>query len=158
MKVWQIPIAGDPLLERMAAALEAAPRARVTTLGDLGADLASGPPPEDRDMPTAQAFGAVQRFHFDPGEPGIVVRAVIYYPPHGGMGWHTNSACPGWRAYVPRGDVGLLLTADGYVLDRPGHANVFQVPAWHAVAARGERWALGVLLPPGHRLVPTAGW
>lgn len=153
MKVHQVPVAGDPLLERMAAALAAEPRPRVVTIGDLVADIRRGPA-EARDMPAAQVCGHVQGLAFDPGEPGVIVRAALYYRAGGGMGWHTNSATPGWRAYVPRGDPGLMLTADGPVLDLPGHANVFHVPAWHAVLARGERWSLGVLLPDGHRLIP----
>lgn len=153
MIVHQVPIAGDPLLERMAAALAAEPRPRVVTIGDLGEDIRYGPQ-EARDLAAAQTCGNIQGLDFDPGEPGVIVRAALYYPRGGGMGWHTNSATPGWRAYAPHGDPGLLLTADGPVPDVPGHANVFHVPAWHAVLARGERWALGVLLPPGHRLIP----
>ena len=156
MKVHQIPIAGDPLLERMAMAFTHRPRPRVTTFGDPFRDLPE-PPVADRDTALSQSYGVVQGIDFDPGEPAVIVRAAIYYPPGGWMGWHTNSAVPGWRVYVPVGDIGMMLTTDGPVLDRPGHANIFHVPAWHAICARGERWSLGVLLPEGHRLVPTAG-
>jgi hypothetical protein len=153
--VHRVAIAGDPLLERMAAAISGAGAAPVLSVGDLVADLRSGPQSRDRDMPAAQKIGNIQGLSFDPGAPGVIVRAAIYYPPGGGLGWHTNSARPGWRAYVPRGDIGVTLTENGPVLDLPGHANLFEVPAWHAIAARGERWSIGVLLPPGHRLIPN---
>lgn len=155
MIVRHIPLAAHPLLERMAAALEAArPPAAVQTIGDWRADLAAGIPGADRDLAAAQTTGHMPEAQaaFVAGA-GAQVRAAIYYPAGGGMGWHTNSACPGWRVYVPRvrdaSPVSGMVTADGSFPDVAGYANMFFVArdwrrSWHAVYALTERYCIGV--------------
>lgn len=159
MTIYQVPIEADPLLRELQAKLADAAQRRppvVCTVGNLRADVAGGCPSGDRDTPAAWFCGEMHAIHAWRPQPDVTVRSAIYYPPGGGLGWHTNSARPGWRAYVPLGDQGVMLTEDGPVLDKPGHANVFRVPGWHAVLARGARWVLGVILPMDHGLIAGA--
>ena len=77
--------------------------------------------------------------------------ASIIYPPGGGMGWHTNSNDPGWRAYLSwseTGDSGMGWLRDGQVVldyDKAGwNVRLFQVPSWHCVFANCWRCSVGV--------------
>lgn len=156
MRVHQVPISVHPLLGRMAAALAEAAPVPPAVVGDWRADVAAGIPEEDRDLAAARAVAHLQELQaaFQPGDPRARARAALYYPPGGGMGWHTNSAAPGWRIYVPRVRdayaVSGTLTSKGCFLDRPGFANLFYVStwraSWHAVVALTERYSLGVLV------------
>lgn len=154
MRVFQIPIAGDPLLEQLYDAvshIDARPAPEV--VGDWVADIAAGVPTADRNMPHAKKVALLKRVLPDI-QQAVAVRAIHYYPAGGGMGWHTNSAAPGWRVYVPHVAVAQplsgMVTTDGCVLDRPGFANMFEVrgrDSWHAVFAMTERFSIGVRLP-----------
>lgn len=156
MRVFQTPIAGDPLLEQLydvVSRIDARPIPEVA--GDWVADIADGVPIVDRNMPRAKKVALLQRVtSIQQQHPDVAVRAIHYYPAGGGMGWHTNSQAPGWRVYVPHVMVARplsgMLTANECVLDRDGFANVFEVrgaESWHAVFAMTERWSLGVRLP-----------
>jgi len=157
VRIFQIPISGDVLLEQLydvVSNLDVRPPPEV--VGDWVADIAAGVPAVDRNMPNAKKVALLRRVlpsiqQYD----DVKVRAIHYYPPGGGMGWHTNSAAPGWRVYVPhvgatRPLSGMLTVGDCF-MDRPGFANLFEVAgnrSWHAVFAMTERYSIGVRLPP----------
>lgn len=86
---------------------------------------------------------------------GYEVRGTVYYPPGGGIGWHTNSDDSGWRLYavrVPPEAKSFLKTADAVYFDRLGYVNLFKIEAppalsWHCVGAPTERWSVGLRIP-----------
>ena len=99
------------------------------------------------DIPCAH-YGRRTRWPLD---LSIRPTAAVIYPPGGGMGWHTNSNQPGWRAYLAwseTGDSGMGWLRDGQVVldyDAPGwNVRLFQVPAWHCVFAHCWRCSIGV--------------
>ena len=154
--VHQIPIVSHSLLRRMYVAIAGARPVAVHVEGDWLRDVAGGIPDIDRDLPVARATGHLMGLQaaFDTGVPGTFVRAALYYPPGGGLGWHTNSARPGWRVYVPylpdACPMSGTVTAHGCFPDRHGHANLFNVTewrqSWHAVYALTERFSVGLLV------------
>lgn len=154
MRVHQIPVTRHPMLVALQGLLDACPRARdadVQRGGDLAADIAAGPPPENRQATTVRAYAPLQAIKTATMSlyPGLHLRGAFYYPPGGGQGWHTNSDAPGWRVYLVRApeERSYLGTQEGIVLDRTGYANVFQLGpgSWHYVMAACERWSLGFM-------------
>lgn len=161
MKVYQVPVGLDTGLIRLNEVLrvirpEDLPLPR-HEMGDIDADLVAGPPEYDRDV-NAPRFAAhlsdLQAATEVP--PPLLVRAAWYYPAGGGLGWHTNSMKPGWRAYVVRSlaerpDAGVM-TSSGVYPDVPGMVNLFRIDpdwrrSWHAVYARTPRLSIGVWAP-----------
>lgn len=112
------------------------------------------PPVEDRTRPHEQRFHVLGEL--TAGVPlGSTLRrrrCSNYYPAGGGIGWHTDSAQPGWRVYVHR----LLDTPDE---EQPNcefwfgnkrfkeHEEfggyVFEAGTWHAVSACTPRLVCG---------------
>lgn len=161
MKITQVPVDRHPLLvslwEILAAPsvtslLESA--ARLDDHKDVWADIAAGPPAQERLTAAARNCYWLRRCVEAARAKHVTasVRGAYYYPPGGGMGWHTNMDDPGWRAYVVVGTGGLMGTRDnGFYLDRDAHANVFRIgpeeDPWHCVAAVAPRRSFGVKLP-----------
>jgi hypothetical protein len=113
---------------------------------DIDSMLAAAPVANTSDINTAHYKRSVYWF----SDPERITASVVY-PPSGGMGWHTNSGLPGWRAYLSwseTGDSGMGWLRDGEVVldyDKPGwNIRMFQVPAWHCVFARCWRCSVGV--------------
>jgi hypothetical protein len=94
---------------------------------------------------------------------GVELRNILFYPAGGYMGWHTNSARPGWRLYFVRvaeprrsffrsrePDSGALATA----WEDARQVNLFRVtpaerPHWHCIATETERWSAGFVVSDG---------
>lgn len=163
MQVYQVPVEVDPDLTRLHDLLKGVEIAEIpdsVAFEDFSADMALGPPAEDRDIRAprlATHLGGLQTFAGTVVSAPLQVRAAWYYPAGGGLGWHTNSRKPGWRVYVvlPFGESGLW-TFDGTTRDwhpdRAGHANLFRIDddwrkSWHAVAADAPRLSLGLWAP-----------
>jgi hypothetical protein len=83
----------------------------------------------------------------------------FWYPPGGYMGWHTNSAAPGWRIYITHArepgksffryrepDTGNVITS----MDDEWNVRIFRidpaVPLWHAVYSDTDRFSLGYIV------------
>lgn len=157
MKVHQIPVERHPTFTALWRLLEHAPSYHkgVTHEGDLWPEILGGPPDDDLATPRSRVSAWLEDVRQEAHAlctDGVVVRAAWYYPPSGGIGWHTNSNTPGFRAYVVRapGGVSFMKTADGLFPDRNAHVNVFGIAdggAWHCVGAHTERWSIGLLLP-----------
>ena len=89
----------------------------------------------------------------------------FWYPPGGYMGWHTNSEAPGWRLYITHTDepeksffryrhpdTEQIITS----MDSEWDVRMFFVshdrPLWHTVYSDTNRFSLGYILLPRHRL------
>jgi hypothetical protein len=135
------------------------PVTRVTAadIVELQTALAAGPPVEERSNPAERAYDIVSLPDFGtrerlvragiPDMDEIMITAPGYYPPGGGVGWHTDGFNPGWNIYAVRASGhSRFLTADAAYEDEDGIANIFRVckGAWHAAFAEDERWVLGV--------------
>ncbi|TCK19039.1 hypothetical protein DFR30_2332 [Thiogranum longum] len=83
----------------------------------------------------------------------------FWYPRGGYMGWHTNSASPGWRVYITHAsepgksffryrepDTGRIVTA----LDSEWNVRAFRIdpgiPFWHTVYSETDRFSLGYVV------------
>lgn len=83
----------------------------------------------------------------------------FWYPQGGYMGWHTNSAAPGWRIYVTHArepgksffryrepGTGRIITS----LDSEWNVRAFRIdpdiPLWHAVYSDTDRFSLGYVV------------
>lgn len=112
--------------------------------------------PDDYDIPHVNASVQLPLLRNAAAElfPDIRFRGSAYYPPGGGISWHTNADAPGWRAYVVRAPgISYLGTATGMIQDKDRHVNLFYVAGrdraaenWHYVMAPNERWSLGMIL------------
>jgi hypothetical protein len=154
--IYQVPLGRDPLLGLLAGFLEDvdASRGYVQRERWPGLPLSAPPPAHDIDIDAARYLVHLereQRALVELVPPDVRVRNVSYYPEGGGLGWHTNSALPGWRVYVP-----LLpdaprsgtRTESGWFPDRPGFANMFRITdwrnSWHCVEAHTARLSAGL--------------
>lgn len=155
MDAFRVSVESHPVLvalHHLLAELLIAPRREPEVVGDLDADLRAGIPSVDRMHPTSircrHMVDIAQRARALVGT--WETRAATYYPAGGGMGWHTDSGRPGWRAYVvlPLGR-SRFLTADAAFQDVGGTAMVFRAGpgGWHAVQATDERFSIGVRIP-----------
>ena len=162
MIVQRLTVATRPLLAMLSAflgmlPLPAPPYAQV---GDWRRDVTGGPPSVDRPRPltfrrepllarpSTRTLATLVRSRLP---AGTTISALNYYPAGGaGLGWHTDSANPGWRIYIaqPLTEVaGEFLTADEIIADAPGVALAFEVGApesWHAVRTEGPRLSIGI--------------
>lgn len=152
MKITQVPVDKHPLLASLWGILVApsvetllASAVHLNDKRDVLADIEAGPDNPDTTPPlyvdprqSARITAAARDCYWlrdVVGEardkhPGILIRGAYYYPPGGGMGWHTNSDDPGWRAYVTwidRPGGSFMGTRDGFIADLDAHANVFQI-------------------------------
>lgn len=154
MDILQIPIEAHPLLAMLHAHLLTVPRpharVRAAQLAAFREDLAAGPGdgPGNRETTAVSAHVVLTSPRPASLPDDVEFRSLFYYPPGGGMGWHTNSNAPGWRIYVVRAEgLSWMHTPDGRMADRSVHANVFKIEeggCWHAVEAESARWSLGV--------------
>jgi hypothetical protein len=87
---------------------------------------------------------------------GAAPRCRNYYPPFGGLDWHTDSADPGWRVYAWRrqGRESTLPSRFYYVdrvfdEDRIMGAYVFRTGpgCWHALDVHDVRISAGLKVP-----------
>jgi len=150
----QVHYSAHPALEAAWTILNAAPRGKATSRlpDELWEDVNCSPPSSDvgRVFSGSELVPRVATILPRPADPpcdGVSCVQLVYYPPGGGIGWHTNSNVPGWRAYLVRAPgASFFKTADGVYPDRNGWANLFLVEpgSWHCVGARDERWALGL--------------
>jgi hypothetical protein len=160
MKIYSIAIGRHPFLCELAAYLDSLRPPglfivhRNSDHGDWRADIAAGPPTEDRPKPLTYRRMFLQAPAVLPSFPGATtVSALNYYPVGGGgLGWHTDSHAPGWRVYLARpltSTPGLLYAEGRTYDDVPGLARAFHVSgepctSWHAVLAAAPRFSLGV--------------
>ncbi len=152
MKVYQVSVNKHPLLEKLWDIVAWTPRPEVNLPPDryleLAANLANRPNGSSRPSAASSAFISMNRNQIK----GLVknVKGIHYYPPGGGMGWHTNSNNQGWRVYVIRAPgESYFGTLNEEIRDFNGYANIFKVSedSWHYVRAVDERWSLGVQVP-----------
>lgn len=161
MEVRQVPVEQHPLLMQIWHSLIAQPVMHVWNNREqdraaLSADIANGPQKTDRCTASlnvcAVCASLTESYSSDSCYPGVLPRGMYYYPSGGGMGWHTNSDKPGWRAYVvrvPENARSYFKTIEGIIPDKNGHANLFKTgpDSWHCVDALTERWSFGIWLP-----------
>jgi len=160
MKITRLPIDKFPLLasvERYLLSLPP-PLPPFESIGSVAADINDGPPDANRTRPRAML-----RKVFNPPRdlelpPDVALASLNYYPAGGGMGWHTDSAAPGWRIYIGRvlGDVpGIFLHLDERETiatpDEAGLATAFFVSglpgqSWHALHTLAPRLSIGLRL------------
>jgi hypothetical protein len=148
MHIEQVPVVRHPLLQGIWDLLADEPAGReIVRVPGFRAEVAAGPPFADRQVASTRACAELLDLHglVQGRYPALNLRGAIYYPPDGGLGWHTNSNHPGWRVYVVRAPGGrsFMRTAASDVLDRDAHANIFRVPGWHCIVAPTERWSIG---------------
>lgn len=86
---------------------------------------------------------------------GAEPSGAVLYPPHGWMGWHTNSDRDGWRLYISysRSTKSFFRWKDGDAVvtdyDKEGfNFRYFRIgskddPFWHCVYADDWRFSLG---------------
>ena len=96
---------------------------------------------------------------------GIRCSGHFWYPPGGYMGWHTNSESPGWRLYISYTDepgksyfryrhpeTKQIITS----MDHKWDIRMFHVssdkPLWHTIYSDTNRFSLGYILQPRHKL------
>lgn len=105
--------------------------------------------PEKKDC-TAKKFAIVNKnFEYF----GLSCRNIIYYPPEGGMGWHTNAKSNGCRrvycAWSENGNSGMNWynkTEDKLEIDKDDigwNIRIFEIPQWHCVWAKCNRISFG---------------
>lgn len=76
-----------------------------------------------------------------------------FFPPGGGMGWHTDSGRPGWRVYVhchgPEPGGSVMHYREYQIAEPPVGAVLFETGpgCWHAVTTACGRYSLGVQIP-----------
>lgn len=158
MLVHQVPVR-HPLLRTLADLLADEPRRKAEVVGNFETDVAA-PPSTRRGLagwaPESRISAALRELETQAKRlvpPSVEVRAAWYYPENGGMGWHTNSDAPGWRAYVvrvPEDARSFTRTLSGDFHDKFGYANLFRIEgpqSWHCVVAPTERWSIGVHVP-----------
>ena len=171
MIVHQVPIGSDSLLRALYAALRTMDVSgmRPDVIRWQGLPLATLPPVHDIDIDTGRCLAHLERQQrsiagFVPAD--VRVRAVYYYPEGGGLDWHTNSALPGWRVYVPlvtNVPRSGTRTESGWFPDKPGCANMFQITnwrdSWHCVEAHTARLSVGIWVAEqrARKLLATKG-
>ena len=76
------------------------------------------------------------------------------YPPGGGIDWHDDSGCAGWRVYMAwseTGNSGMIFEEGGVrrvCQDKPGwNVRTFLAPTWHCVWTECWRYSIGLYLP-----------
>lgn len=152
--IWQVPATRHPLLAALLELLKnEAPPAGARPIGDFLPYLTTYPPAEHSEA--SQLFGTYLGHLKEPATMALRahgvdgdVRTINYYPPGGGVGWHTNANEPGWRVYTVRATGRSAVgTAEEDVLDRDGYANIFEITgptSWHCVKAWDARWSIGI--------------
>lgn len=165
IEVQQVPVGRHPLLCRVLDLLERPWLTVLETHGNFDVDFLAGPPATNRVdkaprwlAPLGQ-LGVIVR-NMIPREPGWKAQCANYFPPGGGLSWHTNSSRPGWRVYIPyplapAGQAvqsGFVLPGFRRIDDRHGFANVFRIDEdwredWHAVQAVTGRRCAGFEAP-----------
>jgi hypothetical protein len=164
MNVQRMVVSEHALLRDLAAyaAALAVPPGPIVERGDWLDDVLAGPPPPptDRNRPAAYRFVRMAWWPQPSWMPAdATIASVNYFPSDGaGLGWHTDAGSPGWRVYLGRpldGVSGEFLFVkkgggDPIVLrDYPALATAFYVSgepcsSWHAVAAHGARFSVGI--------------
>jgi|688.fasta_scaffold98519_2 hypothetical protein len=83
---------------------------------------------------------------------GYRCKNLIFYPPHGGMGWHTNGPKSGKRIYISwseSGDSGMNwydVEKDNIIIDKDEtgfNIRIFDIPQWHCVWSKCNRFSIG---------------
>lgn len=83
---------------------------------------------------------------------GKKFRNAIFYPPSGGMGWHTNGPENGRRVYISWSETGESgmnwydLDKDVIKIDQDEagfNIRIFEIPQWHCVWAKCNRFSIG---------------
>lgn len=150
MNVYRVHHSEHPVLTMLWNVLLEQQPVKPVVRGDLAFDL-THPPTEDRHVWTsrnARRISAVRKKLFwELVKQDIRVREVWYYPPGGGLGWHTNALQPGWRLYLVRTNgASYFVTKDGRYKDESGYANMFLAApdSWHAVESHADRFSVGV--------------
>jgi hypothetical protein len=109
------------------------------------------------DRAVARRFGSVLRG----GRARVLNSGHFWYPPGGYMGWHTNSAHPGWRLYITHAEEpgrsffryqdpesGEIVTR----MDEAWDFRIFRIdparPLWHAVYSETNRFSFGFIVRP----------
>jgi len=118
--------------------------------GDWRGELGELPTPEvSRPITTWMAPVQLEGV---PLPPGTRLQCANYYPPGGGIGWHTDFAYPGWRVYVHTSDAPgtVFRYGNDTILEGTVGGYVFETgPAcWHALVSAGHRLACGLQIPP----------
>lgn len=157
--IYQIPIAGHRVTQAMVAALTAlefGERHCPSTPGWVGVSPVL--PPFDCPRPRTECvlLGVPMRLDV----PSCVPKCANWYPPLGGLNWHTDSGQPGWRVYMYRrkGTWSCGVTSFYYrrgTIERSYQetelmgAYVFEVGpgCWHALDVRDERFSCGLEIP-----------
>jgi hypothetical protein len=157
VNVLRLAIAPHPMLRELAAYLAtvAPPSPPYDEHGDWRADIAAGPPLEDRPKPLHYRRQFMKTPIRLPSMPDdTIVSALNYYPAGGaGLGWHTDRA-EGWRVYIglPLTNVaGCFITREALFYDVDGFAVAFEAgpQSWHAVRADGPRLSIGLRIRGG---------
>ena len=100
---------------------------------------------------------AIARYN---GPEEVSLRNILYYPPGGFMGWHTNADYPGWRMYLVHVEENRKSffrrrhPATAEILthwEEDGCINFFKItdrhqPHWHCIATDTHRWSAGFLV------------
>lgn len=129
-----------------------------STIRSVGAEPWTPPawPPPDvnRSRPSTQRLYALRDLTRDvPIETGWRRQCANYYPADGGIGWHTDSAWPGWRVYVYRllGDAPRSTFRFDERVFHEGPSEfggyVFKAGFWHALHTYTPRLACGFQIP-----------
>jgi len=127
----------------------------IVKVGDWSLPL-SPIPTEDRARPIASLGGWLQLGEGLVIPDGAKLQCGNYFPPGGGMDWHTDSGQPGWRLYV----FNNTTTADSGkhshfryrgldISEGDIGAYVFEtgVGCWHAIESRCHRMSCGLQIP-----------
>lgn len=136
-----------------AAMLAALERANTPLTSIVGAwCLPLGPMPTgDLARPNGQYRGILHTLSGFVAPPGGRIQCHNYFPPGGGIDWHTDSGLPGWRVYVFLGREGTsTFHYQEHAFDEPAEgAYAFEtgVGTWHAVESYRARFSCGLQLP-----------
>lgn len=125
------------------------------SVADFNSDFRRGAPKRNRNHPLGWRYQHFNELREEWGKlmpEGVEVRGVNFYPPGGGMGWHTDAGAPGWRLYITRALTDLpggIMTEFRWYPDLADKANAFHVTgfwrdSWHAVKTNGARLTVGV--------------
>jgi hypothetical protein len=83
---------------------------------------------------------------------GNKCKNVLFYPPFGGMGWHTNGPAAGKRIYISWSETGesgmnwYNTEKDIVTIDKDEigfNIRVFDIPQWHCVWSKCNRFSVG---------------
>jgi hypothetical protein len=83
---------------------------------------------------------------------GYRCKNLIFYPPHGGMGWHTNGPKSGKRIYISWSETGesgmnwYNIEKDIVTIDKDEigfNIRIFDIPQWHCVWSKCNRFSIG---------------